>query len=319
MERKPVIYAALLGNLAVAVTKFAAAAVSGSSAMLTEGFHSVADTGNGLLLLIGERVSQRPADRGHPFGHGKELYFYTVIVAVLIFGVGGGISIYEGILHVIDPRPAANPTMNYIVIGIAAAFEGISWTFAITGVLRLRGQGRSAWQTVRSSKDPTMVAVVFEDTAALLGLAVAAAGIYLSERLKMPVFDGVASITIGVLLCVVSLVLLRESKDLLVGEAASPAVLATIRRIAENERDVARVGRLMTMHLGPEEILLNLDLQFQEHLSAAEIASTVRRLETRIGKADDRVKHIFIEARALADAGASSGAPDTARKEVSTD
>ncbi|MEZ5317834.1 MAG: cation diffusion facilitator family transporter [Vicinamibacterales bacterium] len=300
---KPMVIAAILGNLAVAVTKFIAAGMTGSSAMLTEGLHSVSDTGNGVLLLVGLRVSRRPPDTQHPFGHGKELYFYTLLVAMLVFGVGGGISIYEGILHVLRPEPMTHVVANYVVIALAAGFEGASWAVALKGFRRVQA-GRSAWQTVRSSKDPTTFAVLFEDSAALIGLAVAAAGIFLADHLRMPVLDGAASIVIGVLLCAVATVLLRETKALLVGEAASPRVIRDVLEAAAADPAVDEIGRVMTMHLGPEEILLNLDVAFEPDLSSAELATAVRRLERAIRRAEPRVRHIFIEAGG---AGAGTG------------
>jgi cation diffusion facilitator family transporter len=293
------VYAAIVGNCAIAITKFVAATISGSSAMLSEGFHSLVDTGDGVLLLIGMRVSKRPADETHPFGHGKELYFYTLIVSVLIFRVGGGVSIYEGILHVLAPEPATNLQLNFIVFGLATIFESISLAVALRAFKRAKGR-QSTWQAVRRSKDPTTFVVPFEDSAALLGLVVAALGVFLSHQLQMPVFDGVASIVIGTILCAVAAVLLRESKGLLVGESAEPEVVATIRRVAGAEPAVTTVGRVLTMHLGPEEILVNLEVQFRREASAAELATSIDQLERNLRNAEPRVQHLFIEATSLA-------------------
>jgi cation diffusion facilitator family transporter len=296
------VYAAILGNCAIAITKFVAATIAGSSAMLSEGFHSLVDTGDGILLLVGMRVSSRPPDETHPFGHGKELYFYTLIVSVLIFGVGGGVSIYEGILHVLSPAAATNLRLNFIVFGLATLFESISLAVALRGFRRAKGR-QSTWQALRRSKDPTTFVVPFEDSAALMGLAVAALGVFLSHQLQMPVFDGIASIVIGTILCAVAAVLLRESKGLLVGESAEPGVLATIRRVAGAAPAVSTVGRVLTMHLGPEEILVNLEVQFRHDASSSELAAGVEKLERNLRHAEPRVRHIFIEATSLAAAG----------------
>jgi cation diffusion facilitator family transporter len=293
------IYAAILGNLAVAITKFVAASITGSSAMLTEGVHSLVDTGNGILLLVGVRLSKRPPDRTHPFGHGKEVYFYALIVSVLIFGLGGGVSIYEGILHILEPKAVTDPTINYIVIGLAALFEGIAATIALKGFLAVKGSA-SAWQTIRTSKDPTTFAVLFEDSAALAGLAVAGLGIFLAHELDMPTLDGVASVVIGLLLCGAATLLLRESKGLLLGEAASPDVVAAVERVVAGDPAVDSVGRLLTMHIGPDDILLNVDVAFRNDLSTGEIASAVDRLEGAIRSTDTRIQRIFIEGRSLA-------------------
>lgn len=296
------VYAALAGNVAVAVSKFIAAAITGSSAMLTEGFHSLSDTGNSILLLVGTYASRRRADELHPFGHGKELYFYTMLVAVLIFGIGGGVSIYEGILHVLSPATLREANANYIVIGIAVLAEGSSWLLAMKSFLRAKGR-RTTWQAVHTSKDPTTFAVLFEDSAALIGLAVAALGIFLSEHFGMRRLDGAASIAIGLLLFGVAVVLLRESKGLLIGEAAAPAVVDAIRSTAQDDPAVAAIGRIMTMHLGPEDILLNVDIEFRPWLTGQQIATAIDRLERAIRTAEPRVRHIFIEAEALATAG----------------
>jgi len=292
------IYTAIAANAGIAVTKFIAAAMTGSSAMLTEGVHSIVDTGNEGLLLLGVRASRRPADPQHPFGHGKELYFYTLIVAVLIFGAGGGASIYEGILHVQHPEPIDRPFVNYIVIGLAMLFEGASWRYALKAVRRGRTAG-SIWRTVRESKDPTSFTVLFEDTAALAGLAAAALGVWLSTTLDMPALDGAASIAIGAILCVTAALLIRESKGLLVGEAASPDVLQKIRAIVGDDPDIAAAGRMMTMHMGPDEVMLNVNLQFRDGLPLDGVTAAVDRLEQNIRDAEPRMRYIFIEAEGL--------------------
>jgi cation diffusion facilitator family transporter len=292
------IYAAIIGNLAIAITKFVAAVIGGSSAMMAEGIHSLVDTGNAGLLLVGIYMSQRPPDRSHPFGHGKELYFYVLIVGILIFGIGGGISIWEGLQHVRHPEPITNVTLNYIVLGAAVVFEGIVWTIALKAFLR-ETDGRPFWETVRTSKDPTTFAVLFEDSAALAGLIVAIVGIFLSQRFGMPVLDGVASIVIGSILCGIAVVLIYESKALLIGEAADPATIAGIREITLADPAVIDIIRMLTMHMGPRQVILNVELAFDRTQSGDEIERAVNRIETQIREQYTDIKYLFIEAGSL--------------------
>ncbi len=296
---KKAIYAAIVGNAAIAVTKFIAAGISGSSAMLSEGIHSLVDTGNGGLLLLGIRRSRRPADARHPFGYGKELYFYTLMVAVLIFGLGGGVSIYEGIEHVRHPAELGDATLSYIVLALAIVFESIVWWIAWKAFKAVKGDA-SIWAFIRGTKDPTIFAVLLEDTAALAGLLVALGGLALTQLTGNSVYDGAASLLIGVILCLVASLLLYESKGLLVGEAADPGVMATVHRLAGEEPCVQEVVRGLTMHMGPEQILLNLEVKFKPGQRAAEIEETVDRLERAIRAEEQQVKLIFIEAESLA-------------------
>ena len=210
-ESKIAVYGAIAANVAIAVTKFIAAAITGSAAMLSEGIHSTVDTGNGVLLLVGMKLSQRKPTPEHPFGHGKELYFWSLMVAVLIFGLGGGISAYEGLLHITKPEPLRDPTWNYVVLGAAAVFEGASFAVALRQFLNKK-RDVSFWRALKTSKDPTTYTVLAEDGAALGGLALAAAGVYLSHRLNLPVIDGTASVAIGVLLGGVAVLLIGESR-----------------------------------------------------------------------------------------------------------
>ena len=293
------VYAAVAGNLAIAITKFVAAGISGSSAMLTEGIHSLVDTGNGLLLLLGIHLSAREPNDKHPFGYGMEIYFWALIVAVMIFGVGGGISIYEGILHVMHPKTVESPTLNYIVLGIAVVFEGITWYVALREFNRARGD-TGIWQAIRTSKDPTTFVVLFEDTAALLGLAVAALGLFLGHLLELPVFDGIASILIGLLLCGVAAVLIYETRGLLIGESAHPHIIADIRALAANDSAVVRVRRPMTLHLGPDRILLALEVDFRDDLATGDIERAIDRLEGTIRERHPQIGQIFLEARSIA-------------------
>lgn len=307
---KKAVYAAILGNFAIAVTKFFGAAVSGSSAMLSEGIHSLVDTGNGGLLLLGMRRSQRPPDEMHPYGHGKSLYFYTLTVAVLIFGLGGGISLYEGILHTMDPGHAGPSsatlfgvtigglTLNTLVLGAAIVFEALALRTAIQAFNKERGDV-GFFTAIRTSKDPTTFTVVFEDTAAISGLIVALIGIHLANALHMPVLDGIASILIGLILCTVAAFLVWESKKLLIGEAAAPDIQSGIRHLASEDPDVEAVRRLLSMHVGPNSLLLNMDLDFREDLDAEEVETAVERLEQQIRTEYPRVQYIFLEANAL--------------------
>lgn len=299
-----IVIIAIGANFAIAVTKFVAAALSGSSAMLSEGIHSVVDTGNQSLLLLGLHRSQRPPDAEHPFGYGRELYFWSLIVAVLLFGVGGGMAVYEGITHLLAPRPLEDPFWAYVVLGVAAVFEAISWTFAFRDLAAQRGE-RTLWQVIRRSRDPSIFTVLVEDSAALVGLLAAFLGIYLGHRFDSPYFDGAASIAIGIALCVAALVLIRESKGLLVGEGVSPEAVASIKEVAAADARVAAVRRVLTMVLGRDEILANIDLQFRAGLSTAEIAAAVREIEQAIRARYPHIKRIFIEAVA----GASEHVP----------
>ena len=297
-HNKLVIYIATASNLAIAVCKFIAAAITGSSAMLAEGIHSVIDTCNQLLLLLGVQRGKRRADARHPYGYGKELYFWSLIVAMVLFGIGGGMAIYEGITHLVAPRPIEDPTAAYLVLGLSAVLEGISWSFALREMLAKKG-GYSLWQTIRRSYDPSVFTVLFEDTAALIGLAAAFIGIYFGHRLNNPYFDGGASIVIGVTLCLVALLLIRESKALLVGEAAKPEVVASISNLACNETAVIKVGRVLTMVFGPDEILLNLEAEFNPKLSVSELKAAMDRLERAIRQHHPQVRKIFIDITSL--------------------
>lgn len=292
------VYAAIVGNALIAIAKFVAAGVTGSSAMLSEGIHSLVDTGNGGLLLLGIGQSQKPPDALHPFGHGKELYFWTLVVAFLIFGVGGGVSAYEGIRHLIDPRPLEDPTWSYVVLGIAVVFEGIVLAIAIHAFNTVRGTN-SVWHEIRTSKNPTTFMVLFEDMAALLGLVIAFVGIYLGHRFNNPYFDGGASLVIGVLLMGVAVFLGYESKGLLIGEGASAETLESIRVLAEADPDVREVRNLLTMYFGPHTVLLTLEVQFAAGGAALERTATVARLEERVRSRHPDIKHIFVEARSV--------------------
>ncbi len=294
---KVVIYAALAGNAGIAVTKFGAAFYTGSSAMLSEAVHSCVDTGNQGLLLMGIARSKRPPDREHPFGYGMEIYFWAFIVAILIFGLGAGVSIYEGLRQLANPEPVESYTAAYIVLGVALVFEGAAWTVAFREVNRARGN-RSLFQAVRRSKDPTVFTVLFEDSAAILGLVVAFVGLLASEFLGIVWADGAASIGIGVILALTALGLAYETKSLLTGEAAAPAIVEEIRRMALEEPSVRAINEFRSMHFGPEDILANISLDFEDRSNLAEVEHTVARLERRIKERFPEVTNVFVEVQA---------------------
>ena len=297
-ERPLAIYGAMAANLVIAVTKLAAAAFSGSSAMLSEGIHSLVDTGNQLLLLLGLKKSRKPADESHPFGHGKELYFWSLIVAIALFGAGGGMSLYEGITQLLHPHPLSDPRWNYLVLGVAFLFDGISWIIALRVLLPgIRKDGLR--KMLFGSKDPSVLTVLGEDTADLIGIAVAFGGIFLGHRLNSPRADGIAAVVIGLVLAAVAVFLVYQSKRLLVGESADAEVVESIRAAASAVPGIARVGRPLTMHFGPDEVLLNLEVHFHPHLAAAELTAAVDRLERTIRDKHPEIRRIFIEARAL--------------------
>ncbi len=303
------IYGAIAANVAIAVTKFLVAGITGSSAMLSEGVHSAVDTFNGVLLLVGLRLSRRPATPEHPFGHGKELYFWSLIVAVLIFGLGGGISFYEGVQHVRHPEPMHDPMWNYVVLALAAVFEGSSFTIALRQFLRQKGD-TPLWEALHRSKDPTTYTVLAEDAAALVGLLVAAIGIGLSHALNMPELDGVASLLIGLLLAGVAVALIRESRGLLIGEGIRPETARAIRDIALAQPKVRDVGRVLSMYVGPDDVLVTMDLDFDEGTAASEAATAIAMVERHVRERFPMIRRLFIES-GVAPAPERWSRPDT--------
>jgi len=292
---KKVIYAALAGNVLIAVSKLATAAVTGSSAMLSEGIHSVVDSGNQVLLLLGLSRSQRPADAEHPFGYGKEVYFWSFVVAIMIFAVGAGVSVYEGVRHLRHPEPIANIRLTYIVLGFAFVIEGAAWYFALREFQRSKGR-LGYLQAVRRSKDPSTFLVLFEDSAAMLGIIVAFLGIWLGHHFGIPWLDGAASVIIGLILGLTAWFLAIETKDLLIGEAATPECVVGIERLAASTSGVVKVNEVLTLHMGPESLLVNLSLDFEDDLTAERLEDLVAELDQRI-KADwPLVKHVFAKA-----------------------
>ena len=288
---KKVIYAALAGNGLIAVTKFFAAAITGSSAMLAEGVHSVVDTGNQVLLLHGLRKAEKPADDDFPFGYGKEVYFWSFVVAILIFALGAGISIYEGIKHILHPSVIESPHVSYIVLALAFVFEGAAWTVAFREFRRTKGS-RSYLEAVSRGKDPSTFMVLFEDTAAGIGLIVAFFGILLAQLTGNPVYDGLASVLIGLILSVTAMWLAYETKGLLIGEAANRQVVEGIRELA---RAMAPI-EVRTMHVGPEAILVALSVEFRDDLVTGQVEQTITGLDRAIKERFSNVGHVYIEA-----------------------
>lgn len=297
-EGHSVVYAALAANGVIAAAKFVAAAITGSSAMLSEGIHSVVDTGNELLLLLGIRRSRRPPDAEHPFGHGKEIYFWGLLVAVLLFGIGGGLSMYEGVENLRHPRELKPPGWNYAVLAVAFVAESYSWVVA----RRSLGGGRGLsgiWRAATESKDPAVFTVLGEDTAALAGLVIAFFGVLFEQLLGSPTPDAVASILIGLVLCTTALFLVWQTRGLLVGTSADAEVVRSVAAIVARDPEVLRAGPPLTMHLGPDDVLLALDVAFRENLSSGQVGAAIDRLEEAIRAEHPEIRRIYLEAEAL--------------------
>jgi cation diffusion facilitator family transporter len=305
---KTAIYAALIGNLLVAVTKFVASGITGSSAMLSEGIHSLVDTGNQVLLLFGLHQAKKPPDKTYPFGHGKEIYFWSFIVAILIFAVGAGISIYEGIRHLIRPEPLERAFVNYIVLCLAMVFEGAALTLALKEFRKVKGP-LGYIEAVRSGKNPSLFVVMFEDTAALLGLAVAFLGVLLYDLTGNAVYDGGASVIIGGILAATAAWLAYETKSLLIGEAAAPEVIAAIRELACEPEQVEYVNEVLTLHMGPDFLLVNLSVKFHDEMPASEMEDAIAALDAKIKRRFPMVKRVFVEAEARRRAETAVGLP----------
>jgi cation diffusion facilitator family transporter len=295
---RKVIFAALAGNLAIAVTKFAAAAYTGSSAMLSEAIHSSVDTGNQGLLLLGLKRAARPPDASHPFGHGMELYFWAFVVALMIFALGGAFSIYEGIHKVLHPDPVTDAWVNYLVLGLSILFEGYSFSVALHE-FRTTHAGEPFWQAIRASKDPSVFAVLLEDSAALAGLVVAIAGVGLSQLLDIPALDGAASIVIGGLLVTTAIFLARETLSLLTGESASRRSLAQVKALLLADRRVAAVDEMLSMQLGPREVLLALTIDFRDDLRGEELEQAAAELTLAVEGAHPEITRLFMRPRRL--------------------
>ena len=292
---KTVIYAALIGNGLISITKFVAAGITGSSAMMAEGIHSLVDTGNQGLLLFGIKKAQAPPDDRHPFGHGKEIYFWSFVVAILIFALGSGVALYEGVHRVMHPEPVTNPMVNYVVLILAMLFEGVAWYLAYKEFRRFQGP-RSLPAAVQASKDPTTFVVLFEDTAAMLGLMVAFVGLVLNQWLEMPIFDGIATLCIGVILALTAVWMAVRTKSLLIGESADPELIADVRGRAAEVDAIVAVNEVLTLHMGPNFILLNVSVDFKDDVPAGDVENAIERLTREIRGAHEDVKRVFIEA-----------------------
>ena len=299
---KTVLYGGMAANVAIAISKFVAAYFTRSSAMLSEGIHSLVDSGNSVLLLYGVHRSQRPADAKHPFGHAKELYFWALIVAVLIFAVGGGMSFYEGIKHIEHPEPLQDPLWNYVVLGVSILFEIYACWIAIKALV-VRPEGAPAgpgfWQQLRTSLDPAVFASVLENLAALVGLFIALAGVYFGHLLNNPYLDGAASIAIGVLLTLVAIFLVARTKSLLVGVGVNEATLTSLRTIARAQPGIQSIRPPLSMYLGPHDAMLALDVEFKDHLTADDVERAVEALEAAIRAKHPVFKRIFVEAKSM--------------------
>lgn len=287
-----VVFAALAGNLAIAATKFIAAFLTGSSAMLTEAIHSSVDTGNQGLLLLGLARAKRPPSKTHPFGYGMELYFWSFVVALLIFALGGAVSVYQGVHKIIAPEPIDRVWINFLVIGLAAVFEGGSFLVAWREFKTVRGD-TPFFRALKGSKDPSIFAVLLEDGAALLGLALAALGVT-GSALGVAWADGAASVAIGVLLVLVAIFLANETRSLLTGEAAAPRIVENVRTALTADPRVETVTEVLSMHLGPREILLGVTLDFQDHLTARQIEDAADDFHALIQGVDPRITRVFV-------------------------
>jgi cation diffusion facilitator family transporter len=295
---KTAVVAAIVGNLIIATGKFVAATITGSSAMIAEGIHSLVDTGNGALLLLGIKQSTRPADEDHPFGHGKAQYFWSLIVAMSIFGIGGGMSVYEGITHIQHPSPLENPAWNYAVLAFAFVIEAISFRVALREFNKAR-KGVRPLEFVRRSKDPSLYTVVFEDFAALLGLVVAFLGVFLGHLLENPYFDGAASIAIGLILMGVAWLLAAETRGLLLGEGADPALKRRLIEIIESDETVERVTDLLTMYMGPHDLLVNVGVEFRRGINAETVHRAIHRIEGQLQAEHPEIRRVYIEVDSL--------------------
>ena len=296
---KKVILAALIGNGLIAITKFIAAGITGSSAMLSEGIHSVVDTGNQVLLLHGLKRSQKPPDERFPFGHGKEIYFWSFVVAILIFAVGAGISIYEGIKHIQHPQPLHNPMVNYIVLGLAMIFEGFALYFALKEFVKVKGN-MGYLEAVHRGKDPSLFVVLFEDSAAMLGLVVAFVGILLAQWTGQLFWDGLASIVIGLILAATAIWLAYETKSLLIGEGADCSMVRSMRALVDAQIGIERVNELLTLYMGADYLLVTISVEFEDKLATGQIEKTIQHIDQLLKENYPEVKRVFIEAETQA-------------------
>jgi cation diffusion facilitator family transporter len=295
---KQAVIVALSANILIALMKFTAAIFINSSALLAEGFHSLADTVNQAFLLLGIRLSAKPPDRRHPFGHARERYLWAFVVSLSIFIIGAFLSVHEGITKILHPEPLRQPGWGFLVLALSFFFDGYSWRIAFRE-LRMTFKSRGVFRALRESKAPALFIIFLEDSAAIFGLAIAFGGILLTSLTKQPVFDGAASIIIGIILALVALVLFYETKSLLIGEGVSAADMKRIKAAIATVPEVKEVVNVLTMHLGPEEILVNLDINFANGLSTDQVEQAIDKVEQAIRKELPAVKKIFVEAESL--------------------
>jgi cation diffusion facilitator family transporter len=293
-QSQKLISAALIGNALAAAAKFAAAAVTGSAAMSAEGFHSAGDAVNRLLLLNGLKRADRPPDHDHPHGHGREVYFWCFIPPLLVFGLGAGLSLHQGVRQLLHPTPIGDPAVNYVVLAAALAFEGATWVFAWRAFHR-RHRDRRWFDAVRRAKDPSLFMVLFEHTAAVAGLLAAGLGLWLSRVTGDPLYDGLASIAIGLILAGTALLLALKTKGLLIGEAAWPEVVDGIRELARAHAEIQRINGITTLHMGPDRVIVNLSLAFNDQASAADVEAALCLLDEKIKLNYPEVQKIFVE------------------------
>ncbi|WP_343518463.1 cation diffusion facilitator family transporter [Sphingomonas sp.] len=296
-----VLFGALFANIGIAIAKFVAAGITGSSSMLSEGFHSLVDSGNQLLLLYGQHRAKRPPDARHPFGYGRELYFWAFVVAILIFALGSGISIYEGWRHIREPEPLSDPTINYVVLTIAVMMEGSSWAIAVRAFSRAKGDC-GWWEAVKESKDPAGFIVLFEDSAALAGLVVAGAGIWASHHWQDARIDGAASIAIGAILATVAALLAREAKGLLIGERANPQLIERVRSLVATSRGITAVNHVRTIHTAPDAIFVAISADFDDGLNMGEGEALIEEIEARLRTEFAEISSIYLRPEKSEDA-----------------
>jgi cation diffusion facilitator family transporter len=297
-ENKFVLFAALAANLGIAVAKFVAAGITGSAAMLTEGFHSVVDSLNQILLLYGQKRAARPADAEHPAGYGRELYFWSFVVAILIFATGAGLSVYEGVVHLRAPEPPQDATVAYIVLAVSLLLEGGSWWMAMRAFAKGKGK-QGWWEAIRRSKDPPAFIVLFEDSAAMAGLVIAGIGIWLSHVTNDGRWDGIASIAIGTVLGVVAILLARESKELLIGERAAPELIEAIRAKIAARPEVSGVGQVVTLHLGPRSVFVGADVDFVDAVPAGAVEVMIAEVEAALRRDWPEIGSLYIKPKSM--------------------
>lgn len=292
-----VVYAAIASNLAISITKFVAATLTGSASMLSEAVHSLVDTGNEALMLIGITRSRKPPDERHPFGYARELYFWPFVVALVIFAGGAVVSVYEGVEKILHPHPIDSPWISYTVLGVAALMEGFSWFVALRAFNAHRGEA-ALFEAVHASKDPTVFIVLFEDSAALVGLAIAAVAISADLLLDQPMYDGVGSVLIGLVLAATAAFLAYETKSLLIGESAHPDLVRGVRATVRGEAAVVGVNEVLTLQLGPDSVIVNLSLDLRDEMSTGEAERALARIERRLKARYPEIRRVFTELRA---------------------